>query len=125
MAQFLRPIEAVLLESVDPRGGSLIEELVVRSNLAPEEVQRTLAALQRRSLVRLDGAHYSLTRDGEQARSDMSAVTDSGRGADRSIFVLDDAVEDSASSYSEAELNTALDRELGPLDRTDDGDDRA
>lgn len=120
MAQFLRPIEAVLLAAVDIRGGSKIEELVVRSNLAPELVHKTLVSLQRRSLVELDGTHYTLTRDGEKARSDMSATIESRRGADRAIFILDDAVEDAANASSEAELNTALDQELGPLDQTDD-----
>jgi hypothetical protein len=116
MAQFLRPVEARLMAVMDVGHGDLLDQLCVRSGLAPTEARTAMVSLERRGLaVRSRAGRYALSGRGAAARRDSLADGESGRSY-APVFLLDDEVEEAANSASQEELDLALDRELGPRD---------
>jgi DNA-binding IclR family transcriptional regulator len=117
MAQFLRPTEARLIAVMDVGDGDLLDQLCVRSGLAPTEARTAMGALERRGLaVRGREGRYALSARGVTVRRDSLADGES-RISYAPVFLLDDEVEEAASSASQEELDLALDRELGPRDQ--------
>lgn len=120
MSQFLRSSEARLIAVMDAGDGDLFEQLVVHSRLAPTEARTALASLERRGLVtEVRKGQYALSDKGVAARNDTVPGRESRRGY-AAVFLMDDEVEDTASSTSDDELDRSLDRELGARDRHPD-----
>jgi DNA-binding IclR family transcriptional regulator len=117
MTQFLRAAESQLIAFMSVGEGDQLEELAVRSGLAPSQAKTALTSLERRGLV-AEGREkrYYLTASGLTARSSSASTRESRRGYSP-VFLLDDDIEETANSSSQEELDLALDHELGPRDQ--------
>ncbi|MDF5756240.1 hypothetical protein [Spongiactinospora sp. TRM90649] len=116
MPFFIRSVESRLLPVLRKHRDSPIEALVAHSGLSPEEVRKSLSTLRRRGLVAETGeGRYSLTDIG--VKTSLHAAPDDTRDRSSGVFLLDDEIEEAASSASEAELNSALDDALGTPER--------